>query len=161
MNIVKLKKRILLESKYLSSDINKYICQNLIKITENECSKDYGYIIEIIKIIDIQEHEIGRVNFDNIFTVLFEAKILNPVPDTEFDAIVCLIYKDGIFVNIHNKQKMLIPRKNIEEYDFNEVKNRYETKTSQIKLDDKVRVKITASQYRKKSFSCFGTLIKT
>ena len=161
MNIVKIKKRILLESKYLSSDINKYICQNLIKITENECSKDYGYIIEIIKIIDIQEHEIGRVNFDNIFTVLFEAKILNPVPDTEFDAIVCLIYKDGIFVNIHNKQKMLIPRKNIEEYDFNEEKNRYETKTSQIKLDDKVRVKITASQYRKKSFSCFGTLIKT
>jgi DNA-directed RNA polymerase subunit E'/Rpb7 len=161
MNIAKLEKRILLESKYLSSDINKHICNNLIKITENECSKDYGYIIEIVKIIDIKEHEIGRVNFDNIFTVLFEAKILNPLPGSEFEAIVCLIYKDGIFVNIHNKQKMLIPRKNIEEYDFLEDKNRYETKTSQIRLNDKVKVKITASQYRKKSFSCFGTLIKT
>jgi DNA-directed RNA polymerase subunit E'/Rpb7 len=160
MNTATLKKRIILESKYLTSDIESHICNKLIEVVKDECSKDYGYILEIEKITKIENHEIGRVNFDNIFTVVFEAKTLNPLPNSEFDAVVCLIYKDGIFVNIYDKQKMLIPRKNIIDYIFNENENTYTRDDKKIEIDSKVKVKITASQYRKKSFSCFGTLIK-
>ena len=161
MNKVTLEKRIILESKYLTRDIKQHICNKLVEITKEECSKDYGYIIEIIKILDIKGHEIGRVNFDNIFTVIFEAYILNPVAGAEFEGTVCLIYKDGIFVNIYDKQKMLIPRDNIQDYVFDENKNIYIKGDVIISQDSKLKVKVTASQYRKKSFSCFGTLIKT
>lgn len=159
MDKVVLEKRILLHSKYLTKDIKQHICNKLVEVTKEECSKDYGYIIEIIKILEIKGHEIGRVNFDNIFTVIFEAYILNPVADSEFDGVVCLIFKDGIFVNILDKQKMLIPKDNIKDYDFDEDKNIYKKGDLIITQDSKVRVNVTASQYRKKSFSCFGTLI--
>ena len=45
---------------------------------------------------------------------------MNPVSGAEFDGVVCLIYKDGVFVNILDKQKMLIPRDSIKDYDFDE-----------------------------------------
>lgn len=154
-----LEKRILLDSKYLTKDIKQHICNKLVEVTKEECIKDYGYIIEIIKILEIKGHEIGRVNFDNIFTVIFEAYVLNPVSGAEFDGVVCLIYKDGVFVNILDKQKMLIPRDSIKDYDFDEDKNIYKKGDSIIAQDSNVRVRVTASQYRKKSFSCFGTLI--
>lgn len=154
-----LEKRILLDSKYLTKDIKQHICNKLVKVTKEECSKDYGYIIEIIKILEIKGHEIGRVNFDNIFTVIFEAYILNPVSGAEFEGVVCLIYKDGVFVNILDKQKMLIPKESIKDYKFDEDKNIYKKGDSVITQDTKVKVRVTASQYRKKSFSCFGSLI--
>jgi DNA-directed RNA polymerase subunit E'/Rpb7 len=154
-----LEKRILLDSKYLTKDIKQHICNKLVEVTKEECSKDYGYIIEIIKILEIKGHEIGRVNFDNIFTVIFEAYILNPVSGAEFEGVVCLIYKDGIFVNILDKQKMLIPKESIKDYKFDEDKNIYKKGDSVIAQDTKVKVRVTASQYRKKSFSCFGSLI--
>jgi DNA-directed RNA polymerase subunit E'/Rpb7 len=159
MDKVILEKRVLLESKYLTKSIKQNICNKLVEVTKEECSKDYGYIIEIIKILDIKGHEIGRVNFDNIFTVVFEAYILNPVAGAEFDAVVCLVYKDGIFVNILNKQKMLIPRDNIKDYSFDEDQGVYKNGDRIIEQDSKVKVKVTAAQYRKKSFSCFGSLI--
>jgi DNA-directed RNA polymerase subunit E'/Rpb7 len=154
-----LEKRILLDSKYLTKDIKQHICNKLVEVTKEECSKDYGYIIEIIKILEIKGHEIGRVNFDNIFTVIFEAYILNPVSGAEFEGVVCLIYKDGVFVNILDKQKMLIPKESIKDYKFDEDKNIYKKGDSVIAQDTKVKVRVTASQYRKKSFSCFGSLI--
>lgn len=154
-----LEKRILLDSKYLTKDIKQHICNKLVEVTKEECSKDYGYIIEIIKILEIKGHEIGRVNFDNIFTVIFEAYILNPVSGAEFEGVVCLIYKDGVFVNILDKQKMLIPKESIKDYKFDEDKNIYKKGDSVITQDTKVKVRVTASQYRKKSFSCFGSLI--
>lgn len=154
-----LEKRILLDSKYLTKDIKQHICNKLVEVTKEECSKDYGYIIEIIKILEIKGHEIGRVNFDNIFTVIFEAYILNPVSGAEFEGVVCLIYKDGVFVNILDKQKMLIPKESIKDYEFDEDKNIYKKGDSVIAQDTKLKVRVTASQYRKKSFSCFGSLI--
>lgn len=159
MDKVILEKRVLLESKHLTKSIKQNICNKLVEVTKEECSKDYGYIIEIIKILDIKGHEIGRVNFDNIFTVVFEAYILNPVAGAEFEGVVCLVYKDGIFVNILNKQKMLIPRDNIKDYIFDEEQGVYKNGERIIQQDSKVKVKVTASQYRKKSFSCFGSLI--
>lgn len=158
MNKVVLSKRIILESKYLTEDIDKYICEKLVKITENECSKEYGHIIEVIRILDIEDHEIGRVNFDNIFNIKFEAYVLNPISDTEFEGKVCLLYKDGIFVNIMDRQKMLIPRKELSEYEFMDTK--YVKDDEEIIIGSDLKVKVTASQYRKKNFSCFGKLVK-
>ena len=160
MDKVVLSKRIILESKYLTHDIDNYICDKLIKNTQNECSKEYGHIVEVIKILNIEGHEIGRVNFDNIFNVKFEAFVLNPTPNSEFECEVCLLYKDGIFVNIMERQKMLIPRKELNNYDYDETNMKYVNEEEEIVIGSKLKVKVTASQYRKKNFSCFGKLVQ-
>ena len=75
---------------------------------------------KIIKINDIISHEISRANTDNIFNVDFDVEILKPEKGLEVEGVVCMVYKDGIFINILDKQKMLIPKSNLQKYKFND-----------------------------------------
>ena len=157
-----IEKRICLECKFLDSNIMDHLLQELKKTCENECSEKYGYILNINKIIKIKDHKIGRANCGNIFIINFEAEILKPDLGNKFIAKVCMIYKDGIFVIIKNKQKMLIPRNNIIKYNFNEHNNTYINKNDNndtIKINDEIQVIVTASKYNKKNFSCFGSIV--
>ena len=74
-----------------------------------------------------------------------------------------MIYKDGIFINVLDKQKILIPAYTLADaYDFNLEKNSYVGKDDEddvIKEGTVLSVKITASQYNNLNFSCFGTIV--
>jgi hypothetical protein len=74
-----------------------------------------------------------------------------------------MIYKDGIFINVFNKQKILIPTCVLtDNYSFNEEKNLYvgnEDHDDIIKEGTILNVKIKASQYNNLNFSCFGTIV--
>jgi DNA-directed RNA polymerase subunit E'/Rpb7 len=154
-----IEKRIALESKYLNSELYKNIFDKLKNITKDDCTQDYGYILDIINVISIKNHKIGRANGCNIFTVEFEAKTLKPEPGKKLKAKVCMIYNDGIFVIIKDKQKMLIPKNLLSDYDF--ISNTYvhkETKNT-IHIEDEINVMVTACKYNKKSFGCFGSIV--
>lgn len=149
-----IERRIYLEPKYLDSNIMKHLLKKIQKTTSNECTKEYGHILTINKVIGIS------ANVDTIFTVKFEATTLKPEPGKIFDAVVCMIYKDGIFVNIAEKQKMLIPAVTLTDYKFHEEDNVYKNATTKktIAVDDKIRIKITATKYGNQNFSCVGSL---
>jgi len=158
MNSVVIDKRICLESKFLDQEILQHLLEKIKKTTLKECTNDYGYIIEVKKIIKIVEHEIGRANTENVFLVRFEALTLKPEPGKKMVGKVCMVYKDGIFITIMGKQRMLIPKSYLTDYTYNEADCCYENDKNVIRNDDEISSIVTASQYNKQSFSCFGSL---
>lgn len=163
MDTTIIEKRICLESRFLDSNYEQHLLNKANQDTKNECSQKYGFIIRLIKIHKILDHEINRVNADNVFTVKFEAETLKPEPDKIFRGSVCMVYKDGIFINVLNKQKILIPAYVLtDNYSFNNEKNLYIGNNDPddiIKEGTILDVKITASQYNNLNFSCFGTIV--
>lgn len=160
MQIVTIEKRICLPSKHLDQNFMDHLLSKITELTYGNCTKEYGYIIEIIKINKIISHEISRANADNIFNVSFDVKILKPEKDLEIEGTVCMIYKDGIFINILDKQKMLIPKSNLTEYTFDSELKMYEHKNGEtIKMNDDIKAVITAVSYSNQKYSCFGSII--
>jgi len=145
-------RRIYLEPKYLDQDIMIHLLENIKKQTLNECSKQHGYILSVKSIIEIIHNE------ETFFTTKFEAEILLPEKGKIMSGDVCMIYKDGIFVNVHKRQKILIPASSIENYTFDEVYGTYNSSNNIIKQGDQINVVITATKYNNKNFSCVGTL---
>jgi DNA-directed RNA polymerase subunit E'/Rpb7 len=154
-----IQRRISLESKHLDSKLYDNIFNKLKTTTKNDCTQEYGYILDIIRIVNIKNHKIGRANSCNIFNIEFEAETLKPEPGKKFRGKVCMIYNDGIFVIIKNKQKMLIPKNLLTDYDF--ISNTYVNKKTEktIHVDDEIDVIVTACKYNKKSFGCFGSIV--
>ncbi len=160
MDTIKIIRRICLPSRYLDNNLKLHLLRELSETTKEECSKDYGYILSVKSISQIISHKIGRANSDNVFTVEFEANTLNPKPGVEVFGNVCMIYKDGIFINIMGKQKMLIPATSMinKEGIFEESTGSYRVSGKTIKVGDEITALITASQYNNGFFSCLGVL---
>jgi DNA-directed RNA polymerase subunit E'/Rpb7 len=158
MNSILIDKRICLESKFLDGEIRKHLFNKLKIITQKECTKEYGYIVKVEKIISILDHEIGRANTDNIFLVRFSALTLKPESGKKMVGTVCMVYRDGIFITIMGKQKMLIPKSYLTNYKFNDVNCCYENDNHTIRNEDEISAIVTAVQYNKQNFSCFGSL---
>ena len=158
MNTITLTRRICLESRFLDQDIKEHLLEELSNSTRNECGKEHGHIISIRGIGKIIDHKIGRANSDNVFTLEFEALTLNPKIGAEVMGTVCMVYKDGVFVNIMGKQQLLIPATSLSEYEFKESTGSYEGSEFSIKVGDEVTAVITASQYSNGGFSCYGAL---
>ena len=162
METVTITRRICIHSRFLDHNIKQHLLTELSKITENECSKDHGYIISVKCINSIINHVIGRVNNDNVFTIEFDALTLNPKVGMEVIGTVCMIYKDGIFLNIMDKQKMLIPATSLigdeSKHMFDENTGNYLISGHCIKVGDDIEAVITDSQYNNGFFSCLGVL---
>jgi DNA-directed RNA polymerase subunit E'/Rpb7 len=161
MQTIVIEKRVSLESKYLDSNIIDHLIDKLKKLTSEKCTKEHGYILEIERVIEISECEIGRNDTDNIFTVKFQATILKPEKGTTMTGNVCMIYKDGVFISIMEKQKMLIPKSKLTDYTFVESSNIYTHKKNgkNINIGDKITCVVSASAYNNQSYSCFGSIV--
>ena len=162
METVTITRRICLHSRFLDHNIKLHLLRELSTATKDECSKDHGYIISVKGISHIVNHKIGRANSDNVFTLEFEALTLNPKVGMEVTGTVCMIYKDGVFINIMNRQKMLIPATSLtgnkDDHGFDESTGNYRVHGCCIKVGDDVEATVTASQYSNGFFSCLGTL---
>ena len=82
------------------------------------CTVEYGYIIKIIRIVDIGDNTIGTANSLVIFNVTYEAEILKPEIGQILTGTVCMIFQHGIFVNIQDKMKILIPATAMSSFSF-------------------------------------------
>ena len=160
-HIITLERKICVDSEFLTSDIENHIFKKIKKSIVNECSKEYGYFLDIIKLKKIKDNYISS-NCENIFIVIFEAEILKPEVGKIFEGVACMIFSGGIFINIQNKLKVLIPLSSIPDYEFNSAKNLFEKKSKSkiIKENDLVKVLISGTKYSKQSYSCFGTIVE-
>ena len=148
-----IERRVYLEPKYLDENIMTHLLKKVSTTTIGECTKDYGYILSVNKIVQILNNE------DTIFTLLFDADTLKPETGSKLDGIVCMVYKDGIFVNVLNRQKVLIPSVTLKNYSFDEILATYVGSNSNIKQGDKITVIISAVKFSKKGFICVGSLV--
>ena len=154
-----IEKRIVLESKYLNNKYMQHLLEKLKTTVRSECTEEYGHILDVKEILKILNHKIDRTNSDNIFNVQFSATTLKPVAEKIMEGVVCMIYTDGIFIIIMNRQKMLIPSVLLKGYKFDAKIPSYSNGIKTIMLDNTIQAKVTAVKYNKKNFSCFGCLI--
>lgn len=153
-------RRICLDACYLDQNIRSHMLKSLSVMTTNECTDEYGYILSIESLEDIVSHEIGRANGDNVFTLQFKALTFNPAVGKEVVGEVFHVFAIGIFVNVMDKQKILIPLTSLANYAYNELDGKYEHifTNGGISVGDNIEVVITDSQYNSGGFSCLGIL---
>ena len=73
-----------------------------------------------------------------------------------------MIFNSGIFVNIKNKLKVLIPLTELTNYIYDSSKNIFIMKDDDkniLKKDININICILDMKYSKKQFSCFGKII--
>lgn len=155
-----LTKNVCLESKYLTQNFKAHLLRKLKEITKNECTKNYGYILDIIKIVKILDTTISNANSDNVFTVEFEAKTLKPEIGNKLTCKVVDITSYGIFLSMKDKFKILIPKKDLLKREYVNNGDSYvrdEDKT--INMNDDVEICISNCKYCDRSFQCYGDLV--
>lgn len=157
-NII-IQKRICLEPEFLNSNLKKNIFDKLKKSTLNECSKEFGYILNIVKLVKIIDNYVSNASSEIVFEVMFEIETLKPEIDKVFTGDVCMVFVGGIFLNIKNKIKVLIPITSMKDYKFDQTNKIFKKDKTVIKQGDILNVKITGIKYSKKNYSCFGELV--
>jgi DNA-directed RNA polymerase subunit E'/Rpb7 len=154
-------RKVCLEPMYLDSNIQQHLSNKIREITKNECSNENGYILSINKIVEITNNYISSANSDIVFTVKFEANILKPEIGMVMNGCVCMILPRGIFVDVQEKLKVLIPKTSLVNYTLDNAKMCYESETHRICKDDLIDIKIEMVQYSEKTFICIGSLVET
>lgn len=158
--IVTITRRVYLEPRFLDKNIKDHLLTKILKQTDNECSQEYGYILSVKKILEVMVARISPSNSDIICKVQFEAEILKPIEGKNLTGEVCMIFTNGIFLDIKGKLKVLIPTTSLNGYILNREKMYYVRGESKIQKGDILTVKITGTQYSKKIFNCFGSLVE-
>ena len=158
MSTVIIERRICIDHEHLNKDIRIALLDKIREITKDECTKAFGYILKINKIVKIIDNYISPVNCENVFIVLVEAETLKPENGNEFIGEVCMIFNGGVFLNVKNKQKILIPVTSLKEYTFNAPEKCFKKDKIVIKEGSLISVVVTGTKYTKKTFSCFGKL---
>ena len=134
------KRKININPAYLGIDLLVHVKEKFIQDTVNECSVDYGHVIQIVNVERIIDNSIENSNSD----VLVEAEIwidfFKPVVGMVLDTVVHSIYTDGVIVYAYNKQKILILQNN------NTAKS----------IGSNYMVQLTAVKYTNHSFNCIG-----
>jgi len=166
-----IQKRICLESKFLNSNIKNHIYNKLQDLT-NDCSKEHGYIIKIYPDIKIVDNSVSTATSQTICMVEFKADTLKPEINDILTGKVIMIFKDGIFLKIKDKLKVMIPCAQLSKHSYvfskkndifvKEIEGNLEEnkKEDSIKLGDDLTIKVKGVQYDKNNFNCFGDLAK-
>ena len=154
-----IERKIQLEPEFLYSGLNAKLLDNVKKVYENECTKETGYILKVNKIVRIKDNYISNVNSSIIFVVDIDVDILKPEINAVYTDKVSMIFSGGLFINIMNKIKLLIPISSLSDYSFDPATKTFVKCKSVIKENDEIKIKITGIKYSKKNFNCFGELI--
>jgi len=161
MEKIIIQKHICIEPKFMDSNIMVHIENELRQSCLKECNKDYGYIVKINRIIKIIDN---YINMDSniVFDIKFEATCLNPKPDKIVSGKVCMVFPDGIFIDVLKKMQILIPKNFLTDFTFNKKTNSFVKEDENISLSEgrQLKVKITASQYNNQRFSIFGNIVE-
>jgi DNA-directed RNA polymerase subunit E'/Rpb7 len=153
-------KKVCLEPEHLNQQIETHLLDKLNKITKNECSKEHGYILNINKIISINDNYISSATSQLMFDVTVEANVLKPEKNLEVEGKVFMVFNNGIFIEVIKNFKVLVLKSSLVGYKFDQQTSTYIKNKKVIKNDDKIKVKISGVKYEKKTFCCFGDLIE-
>jgi DNA-directed RNA polymerase subunit E'/Rpb7 len=159
-----LESKVCIEPEFLNRSYVKRIHEKLKSKCGKQCDMENGYIISIKKLLRIKDNYISNVSCELIFVVVYEAEILKPEIDKLFSDKVCMIFSGGIFLNICDKFKVLLPHNSLKNYTFDASTKTFVNESSPsdvIKEGSIISVKITGLKYQKNNFSCFGELAES
>lgn len=151
MNENILKKRIVIHPHEFSENITDLIER---KIKNLPCTREYGYVIEIIKILSY-ESMLSRNNGNNIVTVQIKAYTFLPTVGLDIDCIVNMIFPQCIFATFINI-KIVIPVSELENFTYEN--QQFKNADTVIQIGDSIKVEIVNTRFKQKNFSCIAKL---
>ena len=159
METVTISKDIELSPSSLHQGYFNDIYNNLCDKYRDTCTKDNGYIIDILDDLKLNSNRISNNTANIIFNVSFTAKILKPEIGNEIKCSVDMLSWHGIFAGI-NKLKVLIPENALTNYYFDQQNSKYVNKKSksEIKNGDEITIELTDIRYTKNNYNCIGKL---
>jgi len=140
-------RKIRVKPEYLGPNLLINIRTQLESEIVNQCTEENGYILKIIHIDKIIDNSIENSSSDIIMEILFSFVAFKPLVGDVIDTTVCAVYKDGILVNAHDCQKILVPSSTYA--DQNAVT---------WDAGSELKVKVTAVRYNDHKFSCIGVI---
>jgi DNA-directed RNA polymerase subunit E'/Rpb7 len=151
-----IEQQVYLEPKYLNPNLEIHLLEKLRSCIVGMCDSENGYILSVDKIINASDNKISQTS-SCIFTVKYLATTLKPEIGKRLFGKICMLFRNGIFVDIHGKMKVLIPSSTFEDFTFdNDV---FKIGNLVIKEGDEITTEITMFKYDKKNFNCIGKLI--
>lgn len=154
--------KVVVQPANLNSEIYNFLHKKLERFYGNKCSEEHGYITEIKKIIKILGTKISPTTSDIIFEVEVDILALKPKVDKIYNSLVCMVFSRGIFAEIKNKLKVLIPIDKIKNYSLNSDENKFShknDKTNNIEKGSYIKVEIYNFKYSDGNFNCLGVLV--
>jgi DNA-directed RNA polymerase subunit E'/Rpb7 len=158
--IITVNQKVSIEPKYLHQDIEYFILEKIKNKSIGQCSLENGYILDVIDIKNIGENIIETTNSLIVFDVEYLADVLKPAIGDINIGKVCMIFEYGIFVNVFGIMKILIPKKSIVDYDYEDKKFVSKDGKDDILIDTDLQIEIIMIKYEKKQFSCIGKIKK-
>jgi hypothetical protein len=158
MSRITIDKKIFVEPKYLDSKILSHIYKMLQEQMVGKCDQNYGYILKIYESINILGNIVASASSGAFFNVRFDIKTLKPKIGCLYKGIVCMIFPEGIFVEVSNKMKILIRIDKMNGFKYNKNKNLFKKNEQTISKDDVVEIIIEMIKFEKQNFNCIGSL---
>lgn len=159
MNSMKVSEKICIEPRFFSQNLKEKITEKLNGKLCNNCNQKYGYITSIhdLEIVDNEILDDGQVAFE----VHFLVDTVKPSPGDMFEGKVCMLFDNGVFINVQDKFNVLIPINVLEGYKYDKMNNCFKSnkkKGKSICENDTLSVKINNVQFSDQKFSCLGEL---
>jgi len=158
--ITEITQKVSIDCKYLDSNISHHLLKKIKENMEGKCYLEYGYIITVENIVNIGANIISPANSLVVYDVTYQADTIKPEKGLLLSGEICMIFPQGVFVNILDKMKVLIPVNNLEDYSFDDGDFVCENKENLV-LDKSVDIEISMVKYEKKNFSCIGKILST
>jgi DNA-directed RNA polymerase subunit E'/Rpb7 len=157
MTIKTVRRWIRINPYYICSSLYDHIFIEIEKQMKNQCDETNGHVIEIINVIKIIDNQIQNSSSDVVVFVEFDIDVFKPVAEMVVDTVICAIYADGILVESHGIQKILIPASTYAvTHTFDDNKLTRDNKI--ISQGDNLSVLINAVRYDDHKFSCLGVI---
>lgn len=158
MSRITIIRKICLEPKYLDENLYVHLTEKIHNDVLNHCDQTYGYITKIYDNIEIIENIISQASPGIFFKVKFTAKAIRPEVDSLYEGKICMIFPQGIFVEIMGKMKVLVPADKMGNFKYNKSTSTFKTEKKTLSKGDKVDVVLTMIKYEKHNFNCIGNL---
>ena len=139
-------RKIRVKPEYLGPDLLSNIRTQLENEIVNQCTEETGYILKIIDVDKIIDNYIENSSSDITMEIMFSFVSFKPIVGDVINTTVCAVYKDGILVNAHDCQNILVPS------------STYTDQNVTWDPGSELKVRVTAVRYNDHKFSCIGVI---
>ena len=160
MEIITVEEKISLHPKYICSDIKKILYDKLNTDYKNKCLQKSGYIIKIYNDFTILNNNIYSSTNSIVLNVRISMKVLKPDIGTKLNVNVIHVLKNGILTECQNVLKIFIPAININNMNFDSLKNCFTDNETSIFRSDTIEIEISKVRYENNKFDCIGFFVK-
>lgn len=166
--------KVSLDPSSLTKNLKNDLVEKLRSVLLNDCSKEHGYILKVIRLEEILDNTIVSdcaIYEDKVSStcqLVFKVKVLveslKPVEEQVYDAYVHGVLSHGVLVSVEGKMKVLIPDP-IEGWTYTETAllDKYyqnvDDISRKIRTGDTVKIRLKGTKYRNKSYRSYGQLV--